>query len=87
MKNVYIFDYKEGWMILLYKDGKEDTYWNSSEDDWDRAWKVIDLLELPKENVYYWKLESYDRVNQIVEDVFYLNEYEIRYLEQFRLKR
>ena len=84
MKKVYIFDYKEAWMILLYKDGREEKYWNESEDDWDKTLDIIELLDLPKENIYHYKLESYDHINQLVKDVFEITDDEIKELEKFR---
>lgn len=86
MKEFYIFDYGRDWMILLYKDGKEDKYWNSAEDSWDKTWDIINLLDLPKENIYYYKLDSYDHVNSLVEDVFDITSDEKVALEQFRVK-
>lgn len=86
MKTVYIFEYGRDWMILLYKDGKENKYWNSAEDSWDDVLGMIDMLDLPVSEVYRYKLESYEQVCQIVEDVFDIKDYEIKYLEQFRIK-
>lgn len=86
MKEVYIFDYKDAWMILLYKDGKENKYWNSNEDMWDDVLNMIDMLELPKENIFRYKMDSYDQVNEYVNDVFDITEEEILALEKFRIK-
>lgn len=85
MKQVYIFDYKEAWMILLYKDGKEYKYWNSNEDMWDDVLDMINLLELPRENVYRYKLDNYDQLNSLVENVFDITAEEIITLENYRI--
>lgn len=86
MKQVYIFDYDEAWMILLYKDGREYKYWNSNEDMWDDVLDMIDLLELPKENIYRYQLDNYDQLNSLVEDVFDITAEEIIALENYRTK-
>lgn len=39
----FIFDYNEGWMIILYQNGKQSKYFNSAEDGWDNS---IDYMNL-----------------------------------------
>lgn len=85
MKEVYIFEYERDWMILLYKDGKEDKYWNSAEDSWDKTLDIIDLLELPEENIYKYQMEDYNQVCEVVEDVFNITKENIADLNQFRI--
>lgn len=84
MKEVYIFEYERDWMILLYVDGEENKYWNSAEDSWDKILDIIDLLELPEENIYKYKMEDYNQVCEVVEDVFNITKENIADLNQFR---
>ena len=86
MKQVYIFDYGRDWMILLYKDGEEDKYWNSAEDSWDKVLGIVDLLELPSKDIYTYKLDSYEQVCNLVDDVFGIKPEEIKRLEEYRIK-
>ena len=86
MKEVYIFAYGRDWMILLYKDGKQNKYWNSAEDSWGDVLDMIDLLELPKENIFRYQMEDYDQVCEVVDDVFNITEDNIADLDQFRIK-
>ena len=30
--------YKD-WMIVLYRDGKQNKYWNVHEGNWEQAWE------------------------------------------------
>lgn len=84
MKEVYIFEYEEGWMIFLYQDGKEHKYWSCAEDMWDDVWDIIYLLELPEENIYHYRMDSFEQYKEYVNDII-TNESKLA-LEKFRVK-
>lgn len=86
MKEVYIFDYGRDWMILLYKDGKQNKYWNSAEDSWGDVLDMVDILELPTENIFRYQMEDYDQVCEVVADVFNITQENVADLDQFRIK-
>lgn len=48
MKYTYTFDYEEGWMILLYENGKNIEYFNSAEDNWDKSIRMLESYLMPR---------------------------------------
>ena len=83
MKNryVFIFDYECDWMIVCYKDGVEEKYFNSAEDDWDDSLDYADMFVENGGNRYYYKLPDYDYLEGI--SVFSLEDKPISELSDF----
>lgn len=89
MKNkVIVFDYEEGWMILLYKDEDNTKYWNFNEDDWEDAWEYISLLKEHEEvEIIEPKLKTYDAIGEFKKefgDIFNLTEKAFEYLRSIK---
>ena len=80
----FIFDYDGGWMILLYEDGINTKYFNSSENGWDNSLDYMNLFIAHGGKKYYYMLPSYDLVKDI--DVFELENRPIESLENYLLK-
>lgn len=83
MKNnyVFIFEYGRHWMVSCYKNGRDDEYFNSAENYFDKALKYVDLLLENGGNKYYYVLPDYETVENI--DIFTLKDEPIKELEQY----
>lgn len=82
MKYTYVFDYDGDWMVLLYEEGVNIAYFNSAEDDWDKSLQIVEIFNAPKEKNFYYKLDSYDQVEDI--DIFDLDENGLDCFKEFR---
>ena len=79
----FIFDYNEGWMIILHQNGKQSKYFNSAEDGWDNSIDYMNLFLENGGNRYYYQGHTYEDVANI--DVFSLSDEPIKQLEKYRL--
>jgi len=80
---VFLFNYPEGWMILYYKNGKEETYYNCDEDDFDKSLKIASLLGI--EPITY-KFKNYKEFGSLDLDIFNMTNDDFKILENYRLK-
>ena len=77
----FVFDYGRDWMIVCYKNGNEDKYFNSAEDDWDDSLGFAEMFIENGGNMYYYELPSYDFIENM--DVFSLKDEPIEELKDF----
>ena len=77
----FVFDYDGSWMVVCYKNNSDYKYFNSAEDDWDNALDYVDIFLENSGNKYYYKLPSYDYLENI--DVFELPNEPIASLSEF----
>lgn len=78
---VFIFDYPEDWMIVLYENGEEIKYFNSSENNYDDSLFCAELFVENGGTTYHYKLPSYDIISDL--DVFELNNQPIESLKDY----
>lgn len=78
----FIFDYTEGWMIVLYENGVEEKYFNSAEDGWDNSLDYTNMFVGESGTKYYYQFSEYDLVADI--DIFSLENKPIKTLESYR---
>ena len=78
---VFVFNYGRDWMIICYKDGNDDKYFNSAENDWDDSLDYAEMLIENGGNMYYYELPSYDLIKSI--DIFSLKNEPIEGLKEF----
>ena len=78
-----IFDYNEGWMTILYQNGKHWKYFNSGEDGWDNSIDYMNLFLENGGNRYEYQGHTYEDVANI--DVFSLSDEPIKQFEKYRL--
>lgn len=53
---VHVFQYKQGWTAILYKDGKDYENFNSLENTWDEALNNINLFLKNGGNKYEYQM-------------------------------
>lgn len=78
---VFIFDYPESWMIVLYENGINTKYFNSEDSNWEDSIFCAELFVENGGNEYYYKLPSYDVISDI--DIFELKDYPIDSLREY----
>jgi hypothetical protein len=81
----FIFDCNGSWMIVYYENNSEYKYFNSAEDDWDNALYYVDTFLENGGNKYYYKVPSYDYVEDI--DIFELPNEPIASLSEFLINK
>lgn len=77
-----IFDY-DGWMILLYENGKQTEYWCSDANNWNSVWKIIDIAKKSYLDTEVIHIKYDDEIDDIVEryDIFNLTKNDIEELK------
>lgn len=80
----FIFYYEGDWMIVLYEDGDNTKYFNSSKDEWDDSLDYVDMFLENGGNKYYYKLPSFEYVCDL--DVFNLKNHPIEPFNDYLLK-
>ena len=89
MNNKFIyFNYGDGWMILLYENGKNTKYWNDAEDYYDDVCWIIKKTGYETVEI---KVKDYDELEDYLDehgiDVFNLTEENIEELKsRFHVK-
>jgi len=86
-KNIAIyFEYDDGWMIVLYCNGKNVKYWNCDEHYWDDACEYINLLnKYEKVLKLHLKLKAHEDIDKY--DIFDLTESDIEELKSISRER